>query len=236
MTYKTIHNSITDLGAVIRVITYTPPLYINTNERFITEKKEDEIKETNKERSHRRAKSKLFDLAEINSYYSQDKPVFVTYTFAKQTNDYNHAIAHVRRSNRRLNKINAKYIFIPELHQSGNIHFHAIVWTKFLTINQWKNIWPYGSVDIQLMDNIRSTSAYITKYLTKETIDFIPKHKPMYLRSRNLIIPETVYNLTCPIEEKHILYSSISENKKIIIYENRKNRLSGPNKRKKIYR
>jgi hypothetical protein len=74
-----------------------------------------------------------------------------------------------RRLNRRLD-----YVWIAELQDNGNIHFH-ILWNQFFAITYLTKIWSQGknAVDICLMKNPLHASAYMRKYLTKDNDSLI---------------------------------------------------------------
>ncbi|HFI0027385.1 TPA: hypothetical protein ACGOSU_000847 [Streptococcus suis] len=104
------------------------------------------------------------------------------------------------------------YIFVPELHKSGRIHFHGL--TKHLNppltvaispktgrkikkngkqIYNAEN-WKKGFSTVSQISNSAKTASYITKYITKELLE-VPTayHQPHYFVSRGLKLPDITY-------------------------------------------
>ncbi|MCP1640398.1 hypothetical protein J2T50_002137 [Streptococcus gallinaceus] len=104
------------------------------------------------------------------------------------------------------------YIFVPELHKSGRIHFHGL--TKNLTPPLFEAInpktkrkirkngkqiynaenWKKGFSTVSKIHDNAKTSSYITKYITKELLE-VPTgyHQPHYFVSRGLQLPDITY-------------------------------------------
>lgn len=61
------------------------------------------------------------------------------------------------------------YVWVAELQENGNIHFH-ILWDQFFPIKWLTKIWGQAnnSVDIERMKNPLHASRYMRKYLTKD--------------------------------------------------------------------
>lgn len=223
--WKKIHTAQTILGTHVRYVQYKPPLIVKLGQNTHISEPDPEKELENRSRALRRARQTLYDLVDINTT-DPERPVFVTLTFANQSKDYHHTTTLLRKALRHLRRQKARFVFIAELHDSGNIHYHGVVWTNFTTLPTWKKIWPHGGIDVQLVDGIKDISAYITKYMTKQSLDWIPHKKPMYICSRNLKRPETVYNTSLHTEASEVLYSSISEEVIITKYAIRNQRFS----------
>ncbi len=69
---------------------------------------------------------------------------------------------------KRLGRI-LNYVWVAELQENGNIHFH-ILWDQFFDIKWLTKIWGQAnnSVDIQRMNNPVHASRYMRKYMTKD--------------------------------------------------------------------
>jgi hypothetical protein len=211
-TFSRYYNSLKEFPHSYTYTEYTPPLFIQRNRQ--SKKPNEKTTEENKLRSLRRARSKLFDLVEAQT--SPHLPIFITLTFHNPTNNYEISFRRLRLFLKNLRKHHTPlYIFIPELHQSGNYHFHGILWDSYKPLNHWKQLYPYGDINLQLLTDINSISAYLTKYLTKSTFDHIPDRKPFYIPSRNLNRPQVIYNTNFTINQSMIQYTSISQSKKI---------------------
>lgn len=92
-----------------------------------------------------------------------------------------------------------KYIFVPEQHKSGRWHFHALVSNigNMTLVDSGKltdnddiiyNIDNYkkGFTTATKIKDTKRASSYITKYLTKQTDNKIPKGRKRYWVSRNI--------------------------------------------------
>lgn len=72
-----------------------------------------------------------------------------------------------------------KYLYVLE-HQKdrgekegneGCLHVHMVVFIdKFIPIETIKKCWKHGTFDINKIDNVRNLAAYVSKYITKETV------------------------------------------------------------------
>jgi len=68
------------------------------------------------------------------------------------------------------------FVWVSESQQRGNIHFHLVTSTNFLSLNYVQNYWneiigqeSKNSVDVQFIDqkSIRNISGYFAKYMSK---------------------------------------------------------------------
>lgn len=105
------------------------------------------------------------------------------------------------------------YLFIPELHKSGRIHFHGVtgdlsphlvearssksnrlIKKSGIQIYNAEN-WQNGFSTVSKIQSKERAANYITKYITKELID-IPSafNQPRYFVSRGLKQPEISYD------------------------------------------
>lgn len=104
------------------------------------------------------------------------------------------------------------YIFIPEYHKTGRIHFHGVTnacktpismainpKTKRFIQHRGKQIynvleWKKGFSTVSFIENKDRTASYITKYITKDLMNIPNKRKqPRYLISRGLKKPMVTY-------------------------------------------
>ena len=106
---------------------------------------------------------------------------FLTLTYAKSVLDQKkvkHDITMFVKAMRRLG-YDMKYLYVLE-HQkerglkednAGSLHVHMVVFIdKFIPINDIKRCWKHGTFDINKIENVRNLAAYISKYITKETV------------------------------------------------------------------
>ena len=170
-----------------------------------------EYKEVDEERvrevSNNRAKQKIYELARSNEW-----EYFLTLTFAEDR--YNYELL-TKKLSKWINNIKRdyapemKYIFVPELHKDGALHFHGIVANignlplidsgyKDRNDNIIFNINAYKmgfTTATQVTDSGRVAS-YMTKYITKDLCSY-SKGKKKYWSSRNLLKPNiTDYHIT----------------------------------------
>lgn len=104
------------------------------------------------------------------------------------------------------------YLFIPELHKSGRIHFHGVtgdlsppllearyprskrlIKKKGIQIYNAEN-WQNGFSTVSKIQNKEKSANYLSKYITKELIEMPSAfHQPRYFVSRGLKQPEISY-------------------------------------------
>lgn len=162
------------------------------------------------------SKLKLIDLVYHNSMI---KPweYFVTLTFnPKKVDSLNYlevsdALANWLDNMKHQNP-NMAYVLVPELHESGRVHFHGL----FRDVPNWKlspaknpntgefiyqndtqifNLkgFKYGFTTVSKIKNQEAVSVYMSKYMTKELITL--NYKKRYWSSRNLERPTKQYAL-----------------------------------------
>lgn len=104
------------------------------------------------------------------------------------------------------------YLFVPELHKSGRIHFHGVTgklsppllearYPKSSRLIKKKGVqiynaenWGNGFSTVSKIQSREKSASYITKYITKELIEMPSAfHQPRYFVSRGLKQPEIYY-------------------------------------------
>lgn len=98
------------------------------------------------------------------------------------------------------------YIFVPERHKSGALHFHGFT-VNFPSLlidsgHKWKGKpiynckqWKYGFSDVTELADRKKAANYCTKYITKELSDQgLGKNKKKYWSSRGLREPVVRYS------------------------------------------
>lgn len=147
-------------------------------------KREDYTKSENpvtRDDSIKRAKDKIFDICFINSGLWK---YFITLTLDKEKIDRYDKKEINKKLRKWLNNMvyryDFNYILIPEYHEDGAIHFHGLCsgdlkltyvkldkkGRKVYNLDNWKLGF---STAIELDNNHTAVSAYITKYITKDT-------------------------------------------------------------------
>lgn len=130
--------------------------------------------------SIKRGIDKIYDIAILNNF-----DYFVTFTLDKNKIDrYDYSLICSKLKKWLQNAVqrnNASYIIVPELHQDGAVHFHGLISGEFdladsglktsknQTIYNLNN-WKLGfTTCIELDENKVATARYLCKYITKDT-------------------------------------------------------------------
>ena len=85
-----------------------------------------------------------------------------------------------------------KYIVVIEFQKRGAIHFHLLCNLPYIDVKRLAQIWGFGFIKINRIDNVDNVGAYITKYMTKDNIDPRLTGKKCYSMSRGLNLPEEI--------------------------------------------
>jgi hypothetical protein len=118
---------------------------------------------------------------------------FITFTFDPSKNDFD--LKDLSSCNLKKNILvkrikkyfpKAKYIIIPELHESGRFHYHMLIDLPYLTKDNQAKLWPYGFVKVKAYKNIVGSVFYMTKYLTKNSLLSQFKNRRRYYCSNTL--------------------------------------------------
>lgn len=169
-------------------------------------------KAKNGERSKKsfyRAKGKLKRLIDANIDQSRIeskgklRPRFMTFTFKENIIDIKKANAEFTKFIKKFNyglghkKSYLKYATAIEFQERGAVHYH----TLFFNIPFMKNIydrinklWGNGFVIQRKINRVKNLSAYVCKYLSKESGDKRLYGQKCYFTSANLQRPRTIYN------------------------------------------
>lgn len=174
-----------------------------------------------------RTKQKIYEYAFANDWTNG---LFFTITFNPELVDsfnYDECYKRVYQFLKNVKRQNPefKYIFVPELHKSGRIHFHGIGTNcdklelkdsgktkkgkKIYNISS--RTFKYGFTTVSKIEDTEKVSNYITKYITKELIS-ATKGKHRYLYSKNLEVP-TVENVM--VHDKELFMKSVEVNPKV---------------------
>ena len=183
--------------------------------------------------SLRRTRATIFDYA-----LSNDFEYFVTFTFNPKKVDRYSIEATFNTMKYWLNRQKKHspdfaYVIVPEFHKDGAIHFHALIRdynAELKSTNVFQNGkrvynltgFTSGFTNAQKMDdNQEKTAGYITKYITKDTINRFNKRR--YWASKNLQKPVKYYeslealNIRQYIIDDNISYYSDDHN--VAVYQ-----------------
>ena len=187
-----------------------------------------ESKQHSEQSSLSRTKQKIYNYAFSNDW---SKGLFFTITFDPEqvdSFDYDKCYKRLHQFLKNIKDQNPdfKYIFVPEFHKSGRIHFHGIgVNCDKLKLedsgikkngkkiyNICSKTFKYGFTTVSKIADTQKVSSYITKYITKEMIT-ATKGKHRYLCSRNLDTAE-VENIM--VNDKELFMKSVECNPNVI--------------------
>jgi len=157
-----------------------------------------DIKNKKSARSLYRVRAMIYRIVQGN-LEQKHKSVFFTLTFMKGQSSLKSANRTIKSFIRRLSKYlgqRPKYIIVPELHKTGNIHYHGVFFgLPYINIIDFKEkLWKQGYVDLQLPKKIKSVARYLCKYMTKDTIQNLPINQKAYFTSRNLRVPVVTFD------------------------------------------
>lgn len=164
------------------------------------------LDDENKERSLRRTQKELQDLIDCNDF-----EWFGTFTFdAKKIDRYDEKLVKTTftkwANNQKRHSPNMNYIFVPERHKDGAIHFHALLGNYNGKMQQSGSKWQgepifnltsykYGFTNFTKIRDKAKTANYCRKYITKDMYSTKASQR-RYWRSTNLKTPQKVYNHT----------------------------------------
>lgn len=187
-------------------------------------RKRNAVVDNSAEAQEERTKSQSYKIKrKIRGYMlTNDWKYFVTLTIdPKKINSFDYDVAKKRLltwcSSQRRKKGAFNYLFIPEMHKSGAIHFHGVIggndgieFTQatnsrtgkpmvrngrdVYNLKSWSKI---GFSDCEKIENLEATSTYITKYITKELLSDPEMYKKKrYFTSRGLNTPSVEFTTT----------------------------------------
>lgn len=174
--------------------------------------------------SMKRTKNKIVDYSRTNVW-----EWFLTLTFGDEEvrMNYDNCTKELKKwlnNVQHMCDFQMKYIIVPEMHQKGGFHFHALVSNaygmKFVESGHYAdkaktemiyNIDNYGLgfTTATLVKDTERASNYITKYITKEMAQ-VTKGKKRYWNSKNLDIPEVTF-LNYDTMDKNIVKDELLE-------------------------
>lgn len=172
----------------------------------------DEAQEERTKAQHYKIKRKIRHYILANDFQ-----FFVTFTIDPQKGnslDYDTAKSILLKWCETQRKMKGKfdYIFIPEFHKSGRVHFHGVLGNCNFELIEAVNpktgkvlkrngrqvynlpVWKYGFTDVEIIEDKERTSSYMTKYVTKELMSNKEMFgKKRYFPSRGLKVPEITF-------------------------------------------
>jgi len=158
----------------------------------------DYVKKLQNSRRHyslSRARQNIYRLVEANVFrHGAYKPIFATLTFKQNIESLREANQHYKYFIKKLNDYvgyNVKYVAVPEFQRRGAVHYHIVFFNlHFIDRLQFESLWSHGFTNIGYADSngnkINNVSAYLSKYLSKDTADKRLYGQRSYFTSRGL--------------------------------------------------
>lgn len=220
-------------GNVLELYEYKEPIKSGYKNKIDKKKREQtiDVKLENFHRSIKRTKTKIRHL--VNTNYVPGKSSFLTVTFKDNITDYDVAFSFWKRFKQMVERKYDKklsYCGVVEFQERGSIHFHICLFNVgFMAHSELYTMWnkvTNGGVHIQAIEDeakgCDNVGAYITKYLSKDNIDFFDnqyKGKKRYFKSRDLKEPEVVNLDSSYLEQKEYYDNFVEDLKENIVFE-----------------
>ena len=166
--------------------------------------------------SFRRSKSKARKIINCNAWKWFDDsrkpflPVFVTLTFAENIQNLTQANRMFSKFIQRLNyevfhKKGARlvYLGVVEFQKRGAVHYH-IIFFNLPFIQNIREIWDEGRVDVKAVWTLREVINYVSKYMVKEASDGRLRGKKRFFTSRKILRPVNIrsYSVARNVKDK----------------------------------
>lgn len=190
---------------------------------------EKSLEEMEQEKNHSAYMNLIRTKNQVKDYcLSNDFSMFWTLTFGKDREDdekcFNRMSNWLKHMKKKYGRFD--YIFIPERHKDGCIHFHGVT-GRFMgqfvdsgkrekgnVIYNCAN-WKFGFSTVTKIRDSKKTASYITKYVTKDlSQNIVGKGKKKYWNSRGLRKPVESYYDYIPFTG----YEPVFENENVKIY------------------
>lgn len=118
---------------------------------------------------------------------------FITLTFKDNVTDLKEANNEFVKFRKRLSRwlgIPLQYIAVLQFQYRGAVHYHLLMNCPYIDNAVLARLWRHGFVRINRIDNVDNIGAYITRYMTKDTLDERLAGVKCYFTSHNLKKPE----------------------------------------------
>lgn len=183
-------------GSLIELYTYQKQYCFNLSQKG-NRSFDKHVNEDSKRRddSIYRSKQAIRRIIDGNVWQYGCMPVFVTYTFGEHVTSVKEANAEWSKFVKRINRHFCKkfrYLNVIEFQKSGRVHFHTIYFDmQYIEGVKEKisRIWGNGFVNVKSVKSVKYIGGYVSKYLTKETMDDRLVGQKAYFCSRNIYKP-----------------------------------------------
>lgn len=181
-------------GKVVEIYEYEKPVVKGIEQKRIGRSGSPfttaETKAENRNKVAYRARSTVRRTANANPQLDK----FLTLTFKENVTDISFASYEfdkfLKRLKTRFRKI--EYIAVKEFQKRGAIHFHLLCNLPYVDVNELAEIWGNGFVKLNRIDNVDNVGAYITKYMSKDSLDERLVGHKCYTMSKGLKKPQEV--------------------------------------------
>jgi len=126
-------------------------------------------------------------------------PLFVTFTYASLQKSISQGYCDFKTCIRNLRALFGKkfrYIVVPEFQKRGAVHFHALFWGLPENLSQTEREtrlvalqWGKGYVDVYQTDGNEKLASYLSKYMSKNHMDYRLVGQKTYRASKNVFRP-----------------------------------------------
>ena len=181
-------------GKVLELYEYEKPIVKGFEQRRIGRAGSlftaDEIKAENRSKVAYRARS--YVRRKVNANPQLNK--FLTLTFAENLTDLYKARYEFDKFLKRL-KTRFKgfqFVAVVEFQKRGAVHFHLLCNLPYVDVNELSKVWKHGFIRLNKIDNVDNVGAYVTKYMTKESMDKRLIGRKCYSMSKGLNEPQEI--------------------------------------------
>lgn len=179
-------------GNVLEVYEYEKPVVQGMGKKRIgranTLFTSDEVKAENRGKTARRARRYVRGVVNANPHLNK----FLTLTYAENLKELRRARydfdKFIKRIKTRFKKF--LYVVVIEFQKRGAVHFHLLCNLPYVEAKELAKIWGHGFIKINRIDNVDNVGAYVTKYMTKDSVDERLAGKKCYSMSKGLKQPK----------------------------------------------
>ena len=152
----------------------------------------DETKRDNRTKTATRARRHVRRVINANPQLNK----FLTLTHAENMTDIDLAHKGLDIFLKRVKRLFPRfaYVCVTEFQKRGAVHFHLLCNLPFVDVKVLEKIWGHGFIKLNRIDNVDNVGAYVTKYMTKESMDERLIGYRSHSMSRGLNQPQEVTN------------------------------------------
>lgn len=88
---------------------------------------------------------------------------------------------------------NTRYLAVPEFQKRGAVHYHLVLDIPYTPVEELRELWPYGFIQIKKIFNPACVGLYIAKYVSKAMLDERYQNHRCFHSSKNLKQPVIAY-------------------------------------------